>query len=105
MRQIGDVVIGLQEWKPYISVPDPWYGRLRTFRKILIVIDAILTLGGVIAAALGLPFGFPLIGAAIFLLLLIAVGRHVIVVAEVATATAEPLTATGETEPQNDVED
>ena len=67
------MVIRRNGFRPVISVPNPWYDRLSKSRRVLLVIDVALSIVGIIATALGIPFGLPLLGGAIGLLVFIQV--------------------------------
>lgn len=73
MWKIGRMVIRRNGFRPVISVPNPWYDRLSKSRRVLLVIDVALSIVGIIATALGIPFGLPLLGGAIGLLVFIQV--------------------------------
>lgn len=73
MWQIGRIVIRRNGFRPVISVSNPWYDRLSKFRKGLLLVDVALSVVGIIATALGIPFGLPLLGGAIGLLVFIQV--------------------------------
>jgi len=65
MWRIGRILIRRNEFRPVISAPNPWYRRLSKFQRVLLVIDLALSIVGIIAAALGIMFGLPLLGGAI----------------------------------------
>lgn len=73
MWKIRRMVIRRNGFKPVISVPNPWYDRLSKFRRVLLVVDVFLSIIGIIATGLGIPFGLPLLGGAIGLLVFIQV--------------------------------
>ena len=73
MWKIGRMVIRRNGFRPVISVPNPWYDRLSKSRRVLLVVDVALSIVGIIATALGIPFGLPLLGGAIGLLVFIQV--------------------------------
>lgn len=89
MRRIGDVLIRRNRYKPRISVPDPWHGKVSKAWKILAVIDILLAVIGSVTTILGIPFGLPIITLAITLLVLIQIGRHVTVQPEPAKLRVE----------------
>lgn len=73
MWKIGRMVIRRDGFRPVISVPNPWYERLSKSRRALLVVDVALSIVGIIATAFGIPFGLPLLGGAIGLLVFIQV--------------------------------
>lgn len=90
MWKIGFMMIRRDGLRPVISVPNPWYERLSKSRRVLLVVDVVLSIIGIIATALGIPFGLPLLGGAIGLLLFIQVIQLKVI--QLPTATAEART-------------
>lgn len=91
MARIGDVIIKRDGLKPVISAPEPWHSRLLYLGKLLRVIDVAIGILGMIAALLGLPFGLPIVGGAIGILVLIHITEHKIANMDVAEAGAGAL--------------
>jgi hypothetical protein len=93
MWRIGNLGLRRDGFKPVISAPNPWYKRLSKIRKALLVVDILLSAVGIVATTLGIPFGLPLLGGAIGLLVFIKVVQLQIIKAETATLeirTPEP---------------
>ncbi|QLG63326.1 hypothetical protein [Halorarum salinum] len=104
MVRIGGVGFKRNGYRPIVVVPDPWYGRLKRSKQALVAADLLLGLAGVIAFALGIPFGLPIIGFSITVLLLVEIGRRITVSAETVHVTATPTVAKASVEYSNEAE-
>ena len=85
MWRIGSLGLRRDGFRPVISAPNPWYKTLSKIRKALLVVDILLSVIGIVATTLGMPFGLPLLGGAIGLLVFIKVVQVQIIKAETAT--------------------